>query len=62
MFNFPECLDMKFESLGHTPAIGDYLAKVSLIAYVKDFGGTNGKATAFNLTVDDVNFHSKELL
>ena len=54
-----ECKEIKFESVGHIPPTGELLAQVSLSAYVKDFGELNGKATAFNFSINIVDFNSK---
>ncbi|XP_001604511.1 uncharacterized protein LOC100120917 isoform X1 [Nasonia vitripennis] len=52
-----ECMEMRFENLGHLPPTGEPLAQVSLVAYVHDFGNLKGKATAFNSSISDINFN-----
>ncbi|XP_058807442.1 uncharacterized protein LOC131673451 [Phymastichus coffea] len=52
-----ECQQIRFENLGHVPPIGEPLAQVMLSAYVRDFGVLEGKATAFNFSIDNVNFN-----
>lgn len=53
------CQQIRFENLGHVPPIGEPLARITLSAYVMEFGVLEGKATAFNFSIDNVNFNSK---
>lgn len=46
--------------MGHSPPPGQSLAKANLQAYVMDFGEFKGKATAFNFSIDVVNFESEK--
>ncbi|KAJ8680618.1 hypothetical protein QAD02_016405 [Eretmocerus hayati] len=52
-----ECMEMRFENLGHVPPTGEPLVRASLFAYSKDFGELKGKATAFNFSIGDINFN-----
>lgn len=54
-----DCVNLRFENLGHTAPAGESLGKFRLSAYVKDFGAFQGKTTAFNLSISDARFYSK---
>ncbi|KAL7303825.1 hypothetical protein TKK_0003949 [Trichogramma kaykai] len=51
-----DCLEKRFDLMSHVPPNSDRIVEVFLTAYIKDFGGVNPKATALNLTIDNVDF------
>ncbi|XP_014482953.1 PREDICTED: uncharacterized protein LOC106748683 [Dinoponera quadriceps] len=54
--NGKDCAKFKFEDADETSSKHDDTAIFTLSAYVADFGGSQ-RATAFNLSVSDINFH-----
>lgn len=59
--DFLDCAKLKFDDANKNLSKQDDAAIFTLYAYVKNFDGTQSKATAFNLSISDINFHSKEI-
>ncbi|XP_032666687.1 uncharacterized protein LOC116842091 isoform X2 [Odontomachus brunneus] len=51
-----DCANFKFEDAGETSSERGDTAIFTLSVYIKDFGNSE-RATAFNLSVSDINFH-----
>lgn len=58
LHNFLDCKDLKFDSANKKSFKQDN-AIFTLYAYVQNLSATVN-ATAFNLSISDINFHSKE--
>ncbi|XP_050464992.1 uncharacterized protein LOC126858564 [Cataglyphis hispanica] len=52
-----DCTKLKFDDANKKLFKQDDAAIFALYAYVKKFDGTQNKATAFNLSISDINFH-----
>ncbi|XP_029662622.1 uncharacterized protein LOC115235160 [Formica exsecta] len=52
-----DCAKLKFDDANKNLSKQDDAAIFTLYAYVKNFDGTQSKATAFNLSISDINFH-----
>ena len=54
-----DCVQLTFGNVDHVSPVQESLGKFKLSTYVNDFGEFRGIATAFNLSITNINFHSK---
>jgi len=60
LHDFLDCAKLKFDEADKKSSKQDN-AIFALYAYMKNFEVQQKKATAFNISISDINFHSKEI-